>query len=148
MDNYMELKIKAVSGNESFARSAVAAFVTDCNITVDWLGDLKTAVSEAVTNSIVHGYESSGEGDVIIKVVKNENAVHISVKDYGVGIADPVKAREPFYTTKGDRSGMGFTVMESFTDSLKVTHNTPSGTVVSMEKAIRGAGWKEKKSSN
>lgn len=137
MDNYMTLKIKAVSSNESFARSAVAAFITDCNITVDWLGDLKTAVSEAVTNSIVHGYESSGEGDVIIEVVKTKAAVHIIVKDYGVGIADLQKAREPFYTTKGDeRSGMGFTVMESFTDELKVEHNEPRGTVVTMVKNL------------
>lgn len=141
MENFMSLKIKAVSANESFARSAVAAFCTDANPTVDWLGDVKTAVSEAVTNSIVHGYAGRGDGVVEISVARDEKAVHIEVKDCGVGISDIEQARKPFFTTKPDeeRSGMGFTVMESFTDSLEVLPNTPQGVIVRMVKSLEAS---------
>lgn len=136
MENFMKLSIKAVSANESFARAAVAAFCVDANPTVDELGDVKTAVSEAVTNSIVHGYAGRDDGVVEIEVVRDGSSVHIEVKDCGVGIADIAQARTPFYTTKPDeeRSGMGFTVMESFMDSLQVEPNVPHGVVVRMEK--------------
>ena len=141
MDNYMRLKIKAVSSNEAFARSAVAAFCVDANPTVDKLADVKTAVSEAVTNSIVHGYNGSGEGEVEIYVERSGNTVHIEVKDCGVGIENIEKARTPFFTTKPDeeRSGMGFTVMESCMDSLSVEPNVPRGVVVKMSKNLDGA---------
>ncbi|MDE6398820.1 MAG: anti-sigma F factor [Clostridiales bacterium] len=136
MDNFMKLSIKAVSANESFARSAVAAFCVDANPTVDELGDVKTAVSEAVTNSIVHGYAGQSDGVVEIYVTLCDGRVHIEVKDCGVGIADIEQARTPFYTTKPEeeRSGMGFTVMESFMDSLEVEQNAPHGVIVRMEK--------------
>lgn len=138
MDNFMKLKIKAISVNESFARSAVAAFCVDANPTVDRLGDIKTAVSEAVTNSIVHGYAGNADGEVEINVERNGSILHIEVKDTGVGIPDIEQARKPFYTTKPDdeRSGMGFTVMESFMDSLEVENNSPHGLIVRMTKDL------------
>ena len=141
MENFMSLKIKAVSANESFARSAVAAFCADANPTVDWLGDVKTAVSEAVTNSIVHGYAGQTDGVVEISVSRDDSAVHIEVKDCGVGIGDIEQARKPFFTTKPDeeRSGMGFTVLESFTDSLEVLPNTPHGVIVRMVKSLEAS---------
>lgn len=137
MDNYMTLKIKAVSRNESFARSAVAAFCVELNPTLDDLSDIKTAVSEAVTNAVVHGYEGK-EGIVTIHAGIDGNIVHIEVSDEGKGIEDISLARQPFFTTKPDaeRSGMGFTVMESFMDTLEVFHNTPRGTVVKMSKNL------------
>lgn len=138
MDNFMSLKIKAISANESFARSAVAAFCVDIDPTVDQLSDIKTAVSEAVTNSIVHGYSGSGEGTVEINVERDGKTIHIEVKDCGVGIADIAQARKPFFTTKPneERSGMGFTVMESFMDSLQVSPNSPQGLIVKMSKNL------------
>ncbi len=138
MDNFMSLKIKAISENEAFARSAVAAFCVDANPTVDKLDDIKTAVSEAVTNSIVHGYGKDPEAVVEIDVTRSGGKVHIEVRDTGVGIPDIQKARAPFYTTKPDeeRSGMGFTVMESFMDELEVKPNSPHGLIVSMTKSL------------
>lgn len=136
MDNYMSLKIKAISANEGFARSVAAAFCVGVNPTIDQINDIKTSVSEAVTNSIVHGYKSSGEGIIEIGAWIEGSTVHIVVKDDGVGIADIVKARQPFYTTKpeDERSGMGFTVMESFMDSLSVESNGGRGVIVRMSK--------------
>lgn len=138
MDNRMTLKIKAISQNESFARSAVAAFCAPLNPTVDCLGDLKTAVSEAVTNSVVHGYAGRDDGEIEILVETRGTTVHIEVTDCGVGIENIELARKPFYTTRPDeeRSGMGFTVMESFTDTLEVEHNKPQGLVVKMSKEM------------
>lgn len=138
MDNFMSLKIKAISENESFARSAVAAFCVCADPTVDVLDEIKTAVSEAVTNSIVHGYESDPDGVVTVSAQISGNALHIEVIDEGVGIPDIEKARKPFYTTRPDeeRSGMGFTVMESFTDSLTVEPNEPRGLKVRMVKSL------------
>ncbi|MCI8436061.1 MAG: anti-sigma F factor [Clostridia bacterium] len=137
MNNFMTLKIKAVSRNESFARSAVAAFCVELNPTLDDLSDIKTAVSEAVTNSIVHGYDGE-DGVVTIQAGIDGNVIHIEVSDEGKGIEDISMARQPFYTTKPDaeRSGMGFTVMESFMDTLEVFHNAPHGTVVKMSKNL------------
>lgn len=138
MENFMVMRIKAISANEAFARSAVAAFCVGADPTVDCLGDVKTAVSEAVTNSVVHGYEGSGEGEVEIAVRLSGDTVHIEVKDEGVGIADIARARTPFFTTKPDdeRSGMGFTVMESFMDALEVESNVPHGVIVRMRKCL------------
>lgn len=151
MKNEMTLTFSAVSDNEAFARNAVAAFCVGLDPTIDQLNDIKTAVSEAVTNSIVHAYPN-GAGDkfVTVRTTIEDNTVHIVVSDEGVGIDDVDKAMQPFYTTKPEqeRSGMGFTVMESFMDDLSVERNTPTGTVIKMSKSLRGADWKEKKSSN
>ncbi len=151
MKNEMTLTFSAVADNEAFARNAVAAFCVGLDPTIDQLNDIKTAVSEAVTNSIVHAYPN-GAGDkfVTVRTTIEDNTVHIVVSDEGVGIDDVDKAMQPFYTTKPEqeRSGMGFTVMESFMDELSVERNTPTGTVIKMSKSLRGADWKEKKSSN
>lgn len=137
MKNHMTLIIGCATGSEAFARSAVAAFCACLDPTVDQISDIKTAVSEAVTNCMVHAYEG-GDGDIRIDVELSDGTVHIAVTDSGIGIKDIEKAREPFYTTKADdeRSGMGFTVMESFMDSLEVQNNPPHGLVVKMSKAI------------
>lgn len=138
MDNYMTLKIKAVSQNEALARSAVAAFCVGLNPTVNVLSDIKTAVSEAVTNSIVHGYNGQDDGTVEIVASLEGTTLHIDVKDEGIGIEDIERAKRPFFTTKPDeeRSGMGFTVMESFMDELIVQNNVPHGVIVTMKKNL------------
>ena len=137
MKNQMTLKIKAISENEALARSTVAAFCVGANPTVDILSDIKTAVSEAVTNSIVHGYDGK-DGVVEIRATLEDTVLHIDVIDEGVGIKDIEQAKKPFYTTKPneERSGMGFTVMESFMDELTVKHNTPNGLIVTMKKDL------------
>ena len=149
MRNEMTLIFSAVSENEAFARNAVAAFCVPLDPTIDQINDIKTAVSEAVTNCIVHAYpDKSEEQFVTVKTVIDGGTVHIVVSDNGIGIQDLEMAMQPFYTTKPDeeRSGMGFTVMESFCDKLEVSKNTPSGTTVSMTKKVRGADWKTNKS--
>ena len=136
MDNWMELTFPSLSVNEGFARAAAAAFAALLNPTIDELSDLRTAVSEAVTNAIVHGYrEYSGTGVVTLTVsILDGRCVKIEVKDKGCGIPDVKTARQPLYTTDaaGERSGIGFTVMESFTDSLRVTSKPGKGTTVTM----------------
>lgn len=151
MKNEMTLTFSAISENEAFARNAVAAFCVELDPTIDQINDIKTAVSEAVTNCIVHAYTDGNDGKfVTVKTDITDGIVHIVVSDIGVGIDDIQHAMQPFFTTKPEqeRSGMGFTVMESFMDSLSVERNMPSGTVVSMTKTIRGADWKKKKHSN
>lgn len=151
MKNEMTLTFSALSENEAFARNAVAAFCVGLDPTVDQINDIKTAVSEAVTNCVVHAYPVSSENNfVTVKAVVTDDSVHIVISDTGIGIEDITGAMQPFYTSKPEqeRSGMGFTVMESFMDSLTVEHNSPHGTVVSMSKTIRGADWKEKKPCN
>lgn len=135
MNNYMNLKISALSKNEAFARSVVGAFCIELNPTIDEITDIKTAVSEAVTNCIVHAYNYN-DGEIEINAEIDGSTVHIEIKDTGAGISDIEKARQPFFTTKPDeeRSGMGFTVMESFMDTLEVSPNVPSGTIVKMSK--------------
>ncbi len=135
--NQMEITFKALSINEGFARSCVAAFCVQSNPTLDELTDIKTAVSEAVTNSVVHAYPKKQSGDITIQVyLINNNTVKINIIDYGIGIRNFKKALEPFYTSKPgeDRSGMGFTVMQSFMDGLTLTKNETGGLIVSMEK--------------
>lgn len=138
-NNEMTLIIKAEPINEGFARSTVAAFCVPLNPTLDEITDIKTAVSEAVTNCVVHAYPFS-KGEIIINVKLVNNCVYIKVSDKGVGIVDINKAIEPFYTTKpnDERSGMGFTVMESFMDTMKVTQNKGKGITVHMTKKIEG----------
>lgn len=120
--NEMSVTFKALSINEGFARSCIAAFCVQANPTLDTITDIKTAISEAVTNSVVHAYPKS-TGNITIDVKLYETEVVIEVIDYGIGIKDIDRAREPFFTSKPEqeRSGMGFTVMESFMDSLEVT---------------------------
>ena len=136
--NEMEITFKAISVNEGFARACVAAFCVQANPSLDELTDIKTAVSEAVTNSVVHAYPKK-TGDITIKVyLKDDNSVTISVIDYGIGIKDFNKAKEPFYTTKPEqeRSGMGFTVMEGFMDKMEVETELNKGTIVTLTKKI------------
>lgn len=137
MDNSMTLRLPALSKNEALARSAVAAFAVELDPTIDELGDIKTAVSEAVTNSIVHGYPDGG-GDIEIRAELNGRTIHIEVLDDGIGIADIPAALCPFYTTKAgeERSGMGFTVMETFMDDLKVENRESGGLKVTMKKTL------------
>ncbi len=139
-DNYMQIRIKADMKNESFIRSVVGAFCVGLNPTLEEINDIKTAVSEAVTNSIVHGYEG-GEGDIWIDAEISGSTVRLLIADNGIGIEDIPAAMQPFYTTKADqdRSGMGFTVMQAFMDELTVTPNEPRGLKVEMKKTFRGA---------
>lgn len=140
--NEMELKFKAQSVNEGFSRSAVAAFCVQANPSVDEITDIKTAVSEAVTNAVVHAYPLK-DGDITIKVKLYQTGVVIEISDNGVGIEDFEKAREPFFTTKPneERSGMGFTVMESFMDSVSLIKNGKSGLIVKMEKIFKNKNF-------
>lgn len=133
----MEVSFKALSVNEGFARVCVASFCVQLNPSVDEITDIKTAVSEAVTNCVVHAYPTSVKGDVILRCELEDDMVTITVSDKGVGIKDVVKAREPFYTSKplAERSGMGFTVMESFMDDVQVFSNS-FGTCVKMTKKL------------
>lgn len=138
-DNYFKLEIEAKRINESFARGAVAMFCTELQPTLSEVNDIKTAVSEAVTNSIVHGYENKG-GKIVLEVGIEKNTIDIKVIDTGVGISDLDMALQPFFTTKSDEehSGMGFTLMDSFMNFLEVKPNTPSGLIVHMQKVIKG----------
>ena len=138
--NSMYLVLPSYSVNEGIARGAVAAFCAQLNPTASELGDIKCALSEAVTNSIVHAYKDC-IGEIYITVDLLENSVvKIKIKDKGCGIEDIKCARTPLYTTDraGERSGMGFTVMESFTDAMRVTSKREKGTCVVMYKQIKG----------
>ena len=131
------LRFPSKSSNESFARSAAAAFAAQLDPTLDELEDIKTAVSEAVTNAVVHGYgDTIGMITMTVRLFEDK-AVEISVADKGKGITDIEKARQPLFTTGGaERSGMGFTIMESFMDSLKVRSKEGKGTTVTMRKKL------------
>ncbi len=136
-DNEMKLEFVSKTNNEAFARIAVAAFVSQLDPTIDELSDIKTAVSEAVTNSIIHGYEDE-EGIVKITAKLFGNTVEIEVSDNGKGIANIEEARKPLYTSKPnmERSGMGFTIMESFMDYVNVESAVGLGTKITMKKKI------------
>jgi len=138
-DNGFSLKFSARSSNEAFARMAVAVFLIQYDPVTDVLSDIKTAVSEAVTNSIIHGYENK-DGEIEINCFIKENTVYIEIKDLGKGIENIKQAMEPLYTSKPEeeRSGLGFTVMESFMDSVHVISKKGSGTKVSMTKSLLG----------
>lgn len=137
--NEFKMTVDSRSVNEGFARTAVAAFAAQLDPTLEEINDIKTAVSEAVTNCIVHGYKNS-VGKIFITVrIKSESAVLITIKDRGAGIEDIKKAREPLFTTGGsDRAGLGFSVMESFTDKLTVRSSVGRGTTVTLYKRIFG----------
>ncbi|MCM1174615.1 MAG: anti-sigma F factor [Blautia sp.] len=145
MKNEMKLEFRAVSDNEAFARTAVAAFVTQLNPTLEEISDIKTAVSEAVTNSIIHGYEGGGreEDRVWIHCFIRDDVLEVEVQDCGVGIENIDKAMEPLFTTKPEleRSGMGFSFMEAFMDDLEVFSEVGQGTTVHMMKKLGITSW-------
>lgn len=135
--NSLKMEFPSKSANESFARTAVACFAAQLDPTLEEIGDIKTAVSEAVTNCIVHGYPDT-LGKISIKAkIYEDNAIEITVRDWGCGIPNIELARAPMFTTGGDeRSGMGFTIMESFMDKLKVKSREGRGTTVVMKRRI------------
>ncbi|MBC8595536.1 anti-sigma F factor [Qingrenia yutianensis] len=136
-ENSAKITVMSRSENESFVRAAVSAFVSQLDPTLEELADIKTAVSEAVTNSIVHGYAEK-KGDIMIDIYIKDDKVKITVTDNGCGIADVKEAMQPLFTTNtdGERSGMGFTVMETFMDNISVNSIVDVGTKVTMEKTI------------
>ena len=143
--NEMQLEFRAISDNEAFARTAVAAFVAQLNPTLEEISDIKTAVSEAVTNSIIHGYEGEDceENRVWIHCFIKEDVLEVDIKDSGVGIGDIDKAMEPLFTTKPEleRSCMGFSFMESFIYDLEVYSEPGQGTTVHMVKKLGITPW-------
>ncbi len=148
-DNEMELNFLSKSNNEAFARITVAAFAAQLDPTIEELADIKTAVSEAVTNSIIHGYEDT-EGIVKVKATLLGNVIEIEISDNGKGIEDIELARKPLYTTKGnlERSGMGFTIMESFMDEVEIHSVVGIGTKITMKKKIKKEKKQEKGEEN
>jgi len=136
--NYMILEFPSKSSNEAFARSAVACFAAQLDPTMEELGDIRTAVSEAVTNCIVHAYPNE-LGNITLRCrILKDNVLDIVVKDKGVGISDLEQARRPAFTTGGnDRSGMGFTIMESFMTQLDISSRPGKGTVVHMRRKLQ-----------
>ena len=137
MNNNMKLEFIAISENEKFARTAVAAFITQLNPTLDEIEDVKAAVSEAVTNSIIHGYKDMS-GNVYISCTLRESEAEIVISDKGCGIENIELARTPLYTGSKDseRSGLGFTVMETFMDTITVESTPEKGTTVTLVKKI------------
>ncbi len=140
--NQMRLSFPSKSRNEAFARSAVSSFVTSLDPTLNELNDLKTAVSEAVTNCIVHGYRRQNGTIYIYASVKEDNTVTVKIRDKGVGIEDISKAMEPLFTTSPgeERAGLGFAVMQSFCDRVKVSSQVGRGTTVTLIKRIGANG--------
>lgn len=137
MKQEMKLEIDSIPSNESFARVVVAAFLTRLNPTMEEVADIKTAISEAVTNAIIHGYQNEVH-KIEIEASVEEDTFTVSVRDFGIGIEDIGKAMEPLYTTRRDleRSGMGFVFMEAFMDTIKVESKKDEGTKVTMTKKI------------
>ena len=140
--NWMQLEMNAISENEQLARIAVASFITPLNPTLEEMADVKTAVSEAVTNAIIHGYEEE-EGTVYIRCRLEGDLLEVEVEDKGKGIEDIEQAMEPMYTSKpeGNRSGMGFSFMEAFMDDVDVTSVPGLGTTVFMKKKLGCDSW-------
>ena len=137
MKNRMEVTFPAISVNESLARLVVSAFLLELDPDMDTLSDIKTAVSEAVTNAVIHGYDGE-EGDIYLKLKNDDRKVYIEIEDRGRGIEDVKKAMEPMFTTKPaeERSGLGFTVMESFCDKVRVYSRCGKGTTVTLFKKL------------
>lgn len=138
MNNKMTLKFSALSENEAFARTAVIAFIMNLDPTIEQITDIKTAVSEAVTNCIVHGYPNE-KGDITMECELVDETLHIKISDYGIGIDNVKKVLEPFYTSKPmeERAGMGFTIMRTFMDSFEVLSTLNYGTTVKMTKYLK-----------
>lgn len=141
--NSIRMEFPSFSSNEAFARSAAAAFAAQLDPTMEELGDLRTAVSEAVTNAIVHAYpESIGKIMMRLRILEGD-VFEVTVRDWGLGIEDVEKAMTPLYTTGGEeRSGMGFTIIGSFTDKLRVRSRVNKGTTVVMQKQIRARQYR------
>lgn len=143
--NEMRIEFAAISDNESFARMAIASFITPLNPTLEELSDVKTAISEAVTNAVIHGYENRGslEDKVRMNCRLFGDVLEVEVTDIGVGISDIKRAMEPLYTSKPEleRSGMGFAFMEAFMDNLEVQSEPDAGTSVKMYKKIGSSAW-------
>ncbi len=139
MKNEMNLQFSAKSSNESFARVTVAAFIAQLDPTMDELTEIKTVVSEAVTNAIIHGYNNNPTSVVYISVTLENGAVHMTIRDDGIGIDDIEEARQPLFTTKPEleRSGMGFTIMENFMDKVTVQSIPHGGTTIHMTKYLK-----------
>lgn len=137
MNNKMKLTFLAVSENEQFARTAVTAFIMNLNPTIEQITDIKTAVSEAVTNCVVHGYPDC-KGDITVECEIASGELHIKITDFGVGIQDVKRVLEPFYTSKPleERAGMGFTIMRTFMDSFEINSELNVGTTVLMSKQL------------
>lgn len=140
--NSMSVEFMAISDNERFARSVAAAFVIGLDPTMEEISEIKTAISEAVTNAIIHGYNDSGQGRIVMEGIIYEDTVEFRVSDEGIGISDIRRAREPLYTGKpeDERSGMGFTIMETFMDSVEVESEKNKGTSIIMTKTIKQVG--------
>ncbi|OEH93590.1 anti-sigma F factor [Bacillus solimangrovi] len=139
MKNEMNLQFSALSQNESFARVTVAAFIAQLDPTMDELTEIKTVVSEAVTNAIIHGYDNNPDGIVYISVtLEHEGIVHLTIEDRGMGIEDLDEARQPLFTTKPEleRSGMGFTIMENFMDEVDIETRADAGTTIRLKKHL------------
>lgn len=138
MKNNMEIKFSALSQNESFARVTVAAFIAQLDPALDELTEIQTVVSEAVTNSIIHGYENDPNGVVYISVMIEGDVVELIFRDEGLGIEDVGEATQPLYTTKPEleRSGMGFTIMENFMDEMHVISHKGEGTIIRLKKHL------------
>lgn len=136
--NEMKLQFRALSQNESFARVTVASFISQLDPTMDELTEIKTVVSEAVTNSIIHGYESDPNGIIYINVSIENGYIDMTIKDKGIGIKDVEEARQPLFTTKPEleRSGMGFTIMENFMDDIEVQSQPGKGTEIRLRKHL------------
>ncbi len=136
-ENYMRINFLSLSQNETFARTVIAAFCLPLNPSLSELNEIKTAVSEAVTNAVVHGYPD-GAGEIEMVAETTENKIHIEITDNGIGIENLDKAMEPFFTTRPDeeRSGMGFTVMQTFMEDVKIVSEPNKGTKVIMNKTI------------
>ncbi len=134
----MEIKFSALSQNEAFARVTVGAFVAQLDPTMEEITEIKTVVSEAVTNAIIHGYHNQPEGIVYISVTLEQDTVELIIRDEGVGIDNIDEAKQPLYTTKPEleRSGMGFTIMENFMDELQVISEPMMGTTVHLKKFL------------
>ena len=134
MNNYFKIQIPAIGENEAFARNLLSSFILPLSPTIEEINDLKTAVSEAVTNCVVHAYAHK-EGIINISAEINDNTLSVTISDKGKGIEDIDKARTPMYTSGGDeRSGMGFTIMETFMDSVEIASTLGEGTSVTMTK--------------
>lgn len=138
MNNEMYIEFSSVSENESFARVTVGAFIAQLDPTMDELTEIKTVVSEAVTNSIIHGYNNEPNHLISIKCTIQDDEIELTIKDTGIGIKNVDQAREPLYTSKPDleRSGMGFTIIENFMDKVEIISSPGSGTIIHMKKQL------------
>lgn len=137
-NNFMTLQFASKSENEAFARITVAAFVSQLDPTLNELTDIKTVISEAVTNAIIHGYENDLDGVITISARIEADTIHITIEDQGRGIEDIEQAMQPLFTSKPEleRSGMGFTIMENFMDDMEISTSVGKGTIVRMSKRI------------